>query len=146
MELVSVTGINEVLGNMKNAPNLYGRSIARGLKQGGKFLLRESKKIVPVDTGNLKASGFVRSEGSGIHTDVTVGYTANYAVYVHEDMEKAHGADYNIKHLLLHKRGKKKGQIVVQRGENQQAKFLERPALEQRDQILGIIFQEAKNV
>jgi hypothetical protein len=37
-----------------------GRTLVQGLLLGGLFLQRESQKIVPVDTGNLKASAFTR--------------------------------------------------------------------------------------
>jgi hypothetical protein len=146
MELVTLTGLGQVLSNAKGASDAIGRAVERGLKKSGKLLLRESQRLVPVDTGNLKASGFVRSEGAGARTDVTVGYTANYAVYVHEDLEKAHGSEYNVKHLLLYKHGKKKGQMVVQRGPDQQAKFLEKPAHELRPVIIDLLVNEIKGV
>lgn len=37
-----------------------GRTLAQANRKAGQFLLRESKKLVPVDTGVLKASGYVR--------------------------------------------------------------------------------------
>ncbi len=37
-------------------------SIVDGLVVGGLFLQRESQKLVPVDTGNLKGSAFTRKE------------------------------------------------------------------------------------
>lgn len=37
-----------------------GRTVSQSLLMAGLRLLRESQKIVPVDTGHLKASGFVR--------------------------------------------------------------------------------------
>ncbi len=37
-------------------------SIVEGLVVGGLFLQRESQKLVPVDTGNLKGSAFTRKE------------------------------------------------------------------------------------
>jgi hypothetical protein len=68
---------------------------------------------------------------------VVVGYTAAYAVYVHENLEAAHGAAYNAKHAAEISAGKtkssktKKGwKGATSRGPNQQAKFLEQPARE----------------
>jgi hypothetical protein len=46
--------------------------------------------------------------------DVIVGYAASYALFVHENLDAAHGEEFNKKHG----RG---------RGPNQQAKFLETP-------------------
>lgn len=66
---------------------------------------------------------------------VVVGYTAAYAVYVHENLEVKHGSDYNAWHGEEISAGKtksgktKKGwKGKTSRGPNQQAKFLEQPA------------------
>lgn len=68
---------------------------------------------------------------------IVVGYTANYAVYVHEDTEAAHGEIYNTKYAAeiaqgYTKSGKRKRgwKGKTMRGPNQQAKFLERSARE----------------
>jgi len=61
-------------------------SISRILNNAGKQLLRTSQKMVPVDTGNLKGSGYVRKEGVGFFTEVEVGYTAVYGIRVHESV------------------------------------------------------------
>lgn len=55
-----------------------------GLGDAGDYLLEKSQAVVPVDTGALKESGFVESEGSGYGTVVTVGYAEEYAPLVHE--------------------------------------------------------------
>jgi hypothetical protein len=69
---------------------------------------------------------------------VVVGYTAAYALYVHEDLEKTHGAEYNEKHAEEIAAG------APDRGEQQQAKFLERPAREFAAEIGGIITRSCK--
>ena len=72
---------------------------------------------------------------------VVVGYTAAYAVHVHENLEAAHGAAYNAKYADEIAQGQtvnKKGRVVkkrgwkgrTSRGPGQQAKFLEQPARE----------------
>ena len=99
MRLCQVTGVNQVVSNLMVADEKIAMGVARGLKRGGRFLQRESQKIVPVQTGNLKNSAFTRNVGgSGFHTDILVGYTANYSVYVHENLEAAHGQAFNIKY------------------------------------------------
>ena len=143
--LRNITGLNKVLANMKKSEQLIGKRLRRGLIVAGLFLKRESQKIVPVDEGNLKNSAFVRPAGFGFHSSVIVGYTAEYAVYVHEDLEAAHGAAYNQKHAVAieKKYGKGKGgKPFKARGENQQAKFLEKPARENRELILAMIAKE----
>lgn len=116
-KLVKITGMNQVLNNLKKATNEMGKKAQRGLKKGGLFLQRESQKIVPVDLGLLNKS--VKTEnigGSGFDADIVVHYGAgaDYAVYVHEDMD------------AKHKAGKK-------------AKYLEGPAREKKQEIFKIV-------
>lgn len=117
--MVKVVGVDEVKQKLKEAGIKMGFKVRRGLIMAGLYLQRESQKVVPVDTGNLKNSAGTKPVGFGWHTDVIVYYTAAYAVYVHERTE------------LTHKKGK-------------MAKFLERPMRENRAKILAIIGGEAK--
>jgi len=109
-----IKGVKEI----QRAFNVRKKKTAKGLRIGlvraGLFLQRESQKIVPVDTGNLKGSAFTRQEGVGFDVAVLVGYTAAYAVYVHELVNNRH------------KPGK-------------QAKFLEQPLREKRLRMAEII-------
>jgi len=117
-EIGAITGIKEVLARMHEASEKMGRGCARGLKKAGLRLQRESQRLVPVDYGVLKASAFTRSEGEGFGTAVTVGYTAAYAVYVHENVEmKLKGEPRNPPH---------KGRYWDPQGRGQ-SKFLEEP-------------------
>ena len=125
-KMIKITGMKTVLRNAAKANSLIGAALARGLKRGGLFLQRESQRIVPVDTSNLKNSAFTRNIGGesfsgGNRPDIIVGYTAEYAAYVHEDLDAAH----------------KRGKV---------AKFLERPARQKRKEILSIVVEEAKKV
>lgn len=131
-----VSGLPSVLRNLRNANDRIGRGVQRGLVQGGRFLLRESHKIVPVDTGVLRASSDVRNVGgSGTKADIVVFYNTEYAVYVHEDLTKKHGQAYNEAYGA-------EGEKL--RGPDQQAKFLEKPAREKRQEILKIVVAEAR--
>lgn len=53
---------------------------------------------------------------------VVVGYTAKYALFVHEDLEATHGEAFNQKHAADIAAGREEA-----RGPNQQAKYLEMP-------------------
>lgn len=153
-------GVQDVLRNLRESNVLIGRGAERGLRKAGLFLLRESQKIVPVQTGNLRGSGFIRVFGSGTKTDVVVGYKALYAAYVHEDVEKAHGKAFNIKYADLiatraqrGRRRRKKGFMhrvesdpYFKRGEDQQAKFIETPARTNRDKMLNMVASEIKRL
>lgn len=117
------TGLKQVLLRMKREQSMQGVNVERGLKKAGLFLLAKSMKEVPVEHGVLKASGFVRHKGSGFSTKVYVGYTAAYAIYVHENMDATHGEAFNMKHSADIAAGR-----VKARGPGQKSKFLEDPA------------------
>lgn len=152
MNMVQVKGVSNILSKMKQANSTLAKGAEKGLKEGGKYLQRESQAIVPVHLGPLKASAFTRHFGSGWDTDVIVGYTAGYAVYVHENLDAAHGRDFNTKYAdRIASKGKtnKQGKTTWKakdywhpRGEEQQAKFLEKPAREKRLSIFKIIANE----
>jgi hypothetical protein len=80
-----------------------------------------------------------RVSEDGGKPSVIVGYTAEYALHVHENLEAAHGAAYNVKYAAYYKRGKRAGQLKIQRGPEQQAKFLERPAREMKRELAGMV-------
>lgn len=91
-----VRGIKESLLTL----NLYKRNIQKGLIEGHKdgmnYLLREIKKITPVDEGDLRKSGKIVAgdygfpgQGGFIKRGYIV-FTEYYAVYVHEDLTKYH--------------------------------------------------------
>ena len=119
--LVMVTGVPKVLARLKASTVTKAIGIGRGLKMAGLFLQRESQLIVPIDLGNLKGTARTDSKGFGFDTDVIVHYGAgaDYAVYVHEDLQ------------AKHKPGK-------------QAKYLERPVREKRGEMIKMIREEAK--
>lgn len=88
-----------------------------GLNAGVEHLLAKSNEKVPVDTGDLRASG---STHPALISDMTawVVYSAHYAVIVHE------GVGMNFSHV---------------KNPNAQAKFLEAAALQYRREIAEII-------
>lgn len=63
-------------------------ALERALFREGEEIMRKSKRITPVDTGNLRATGHVRlPERIGGTIVVRLGFggpAAPYAVYVHE--------------------------------------------------------------
>lgn len=142
-EIQNITAVKKAL---RAAVQQKVQRMTQGLTQAGLLLQRESMKIVPVDFGNLKATAFTRCEGAGTaNVIVYVGYTAAYAVFVHENVDALHGAAFNqvyaqeLSDMAAIKRRKSKGITTAQlwrtvlspfrhnRGPNQQAKFLESP-------------------
>jgi len=164
MEMIKITGMKGIISKLQKTKSKLNSSISRGLYKGGQYLQRESQKIVPVMTGNLRGTAFTRK----ISWDhVTVGYTASYAAFVHENLNAAHGKAFNVKHaaeiaragrMTTSKSGRQtfkptKGKLMgtaaggmFPRGENQQAKFLERPMREKRNEILKIVAAEASKI
>lgn len=135
-QIRQVIGMEEVLANLKKAKNVLAIRAAQGLKMAGLYLQAESQKLVPVDTGNLKASAFTRATGSGFKTDVNVGYTASYAPYVHE------AVGMKLKGLPRMGEGSK-GHYWDPQG-RAQAKFLEEPFRRLEPKLIAIVKRHAK--
>ncbi len=62
------------------------KNISNSVLLGGKYILVESSKIAPLDTGKLINSGYARkiSDRNNI-TTIKIGYTAKYSGYLHEN-------------------------------------------------------------
>lgn len=145
-EITRVEGLEAIKANLKAYSVRQGLAAERGLLKAGFYLQRKSQQIVPVEFGVLKASAFTRPvSGAGLGVVVGVGYTAEYAPFVHENPDAAHGAEYNKKHGLGVKRDeagrflKGSGAHSNARGPNQQYKFLEKPMREEKDKLFSII-------
>jgi hypothetical protein len=67
----------------KEIKNIEGRTKA-GLWQAALLVRHQSQELTPVDTGNLKGSAFTDSYDTPKGPGAVIGYTATYAVYVHE--------------------------------------------------------------
>lgn len=143
---VTVHGTAKASNDLRRRRAQFGRNIERGMLRGGTFLLDQSNRIIPVDQGNLRASGFIRHSGKGLKVIVRVGYTANYALYVHENLDFAHGEAFNRKYVKEIAAGAKQpwnGKTFHRRGPDQQAKFLEMPARRDRGRIVQIVREHA---
>lgn len=115
-KLCKVEGVPALLRSLEEVKRDYQKAIGAGLKEAGLFILLKSQELVPIEYGNLRGSGFVRSSGSGIKTEVRVGYTAEYAVWVHELVESLHGAAYNAAYIVVKKGTGKSGKIRGAKG------------------------------
>lgn len=131
-----VTGFDEVMANLnKEIAGIEGRAMD-GLFDAGLQIQRAAQQDLrgSVVTGNLRASAYTRRTGEFVRLDdsnldrsqsapdpsgqigngVEIGFTANYAVYVHENME------------------------------GRSPKFLQRPIERNQQQIIEIIKRRAK--
>jgi len=157
--LTPVINTKDIIAKIGTIKKKMEAGLERGLIEGGKLIHNESKRFVPVLTGALRGSARVSKTGSGFTTDVVVSYgseneektgvdnkKAIYAVYVHQDMEKAHGARFNRKwaYEIANAHTPAQRKYYFNRKAEEQAKFLERPAREQKDAVLNIIAKEVK--
>ncbi len=132
--VTALNGVSQVVANMRAKQEAIGKKVEAGLKKAGLRLQAASQNLVPVNFGVLKASAFTRATGSGWNTKVTVGYTANYALYVHEAVE-----------MKLQGKPRPQGRGFFWDPQGQaQAKFLEAPSRSLRPEILQIIKDATK--
>lgn len=89
-------------------------ALDRGLLKAGLQLQADAQKLVPIDTGRLKASAKTQVENS----EVTVSFNTPYALVVHERLDVYHPVG--------------------------QAKYLEEPARKNRKKYMNTIKREIK--
>lgn len=82
--IASIEGLEAVITNMHRYKNQTASGVERGIRKACTRLLNESNEHVPVETGILKASGYIRITGKGFNAQGAVGYSAPYAAAVHE--------------------------------------------------------------
>lgn len=120
VKMLEVKGVKQTIDKMRNHRPGFYRKVTVGLKRVALFLQRESQKLVPIDTGALRNSAFVRAIREGTpFVLVEVGYSMYYAIYVHEDLD------------ARHKPGK-------------QAKYLEQPLREKRGEMQVILVEAVR--
>lgn len=109
----------------------------KGVERAGTQLLRNANYYVPVDTGDLRKSGHKTMTGRGLKASVSVTYETDYALIVHEDLEAAHGQEFNIKHAHEIAAGR-----THARRPQERAKWLTTALTEDRARYLFIIERE----
>lgn len=129
-----LSGVKDVIRNLRLRRQTMGASVERGIKLAALLLQRESQQKVPVNFGVLKNSAFTRITGSGFGTEAVVGYTASYALYVHEAVGMV---------LKGQPRAGGRGRYWDPQG-RAQAKFLEEPARTLGPEMRRIIQEAAK--
>jgi hypothetical protein len=141
---VKVEGLSKLVAQLKEHERSLARGTSKGIKNAGKFALQKSQEIVPTDDGDLEKSGSAQVTGKGFETVSAVGYSEEYAVEVHEDLEVTHGQEYNLLHASDITQQRKyfyKGRFKAYhlRRPHEQAKFLEDAVRQNLDEIEGII-------
>lgn len=89
-----ISGIEEMYKKLSKLEGFSPNAFGQAMYQEAQVEMTESKKRVPVDTGTLRASGFVEDpKRQWRNISVTMGYggaAEAYALIVHEDLEAAH--------------------------------------------------------
>lgn len=126
---MTVRGFNQVVKNLNSEiGKIKGRAFA-GLVEAGLKIESAAKKRVPVDKGFLRGSGYTKPDRQS--ESVEVGFSAAYALFVHENMEQK---------LKGQPRKDGKGHYW----EVGQPKFLESAISENRDRIIQIVKHHAR--
>jgi hypothetical protein len=100
---MTLTGDDRLIEIFAKAGRGAGAALVQATMQSAYDIFEDSQMVVPVDTGALRASGQVRPpEVSGTNVEVVIGYggpAADYAIYVHEDLEANHAPGTSAKFL-----------------------------------------------
>lgn len=102
---VTVEGLDDALLGLNHAISGIQNRTVGGLLAAGLIIQRESQRLVPIKTGNLRASAYTRKSPNNPKV-VEVGYGAAYALYVHENLEAHHtvGEAKFLEHAVENKR------------------------------------------
>jgi hypothetical protein len=128
---MALKGLDKVMANLnREITKIEGRTIA-GLLEGGLIIEAEAKKRVPVEHGQLRASGFTRKAQNNPRA-VHIGFSAAYAVFVHENTE-----------MVLKGKPRPSGKGVYW-GPAGESRFLANAATAKRREVLEAVARRAK--
>jgi hypothetical protein len=87
---VTTEGIPQAQIALKRLSKGMRKAGARGVHRYVKFLLKETRKVTPKDTGDLRRSGKAIVNTKGEIITGSISFYIYYAIYVHEDLTKRH--------------------------------------------------------
>ena len=125
-----VSGSKEIAEAMRKFAAAEVQSVRKGVQKASLFLKGEAVQLAPIHYGPLRGSAFYSTDIFKGRVRGRVGFTAEYAPYVHEAPMKLDGQSRP-----------KNGGTYWQGGEN---KFLQKAAGRNSKQIIDIIAKEAK--
>ena len=100
---VKVTGAKEVRKGLKSLEKAHPRAFAAALYKEGFALAEMADVLIPVDTGRLRATLYVKppveAGVAGFRPSVEVGVGTDYAVIVHEQIESKHAGETQAKYI-----------------------------------------------
>jgi hypothetical protein len=126
-----VTGLDDVMKNLRReVGKVKGRTVA-GLLAGGLIIQATAQKKAPRVTGNLAGSAYTRKSPENDKI-VEVGFGAAYALFVHENMEQ------------VLKGQPRKHPAKGTYWDNGEPKFLENAAREETGRVVRIVASYAE--
>jgi hypothetical protein len=88
---IRIEGIPDAVAGLRAEGVRKPAQFKRGLTKAALLVQREAQKRTPVDTGMLRNSAYTRHIDTGRgRFDVVVGFTAAYAIFVHENLNAHH--------------------------------------------------------
>lgn len=86
-----IKGFEEVMKNLNAEIAKIKGVTMNGLIQSSILIRRDMEftpPLIPIDLGNLRASWFTTTMKSSQGPGIVIGFSANYAVYLHEDLTR----------------------------------------------------------
>lgn len=96
-----VLGVKQTKAGLAKAGPRSQADLGRSLRKSGEIIRSKSLRLVPVDTGRLAGTAFVRGPRGLSRPEVRVGYGTNYAVFVHERLDVRHKSPRKAKFLEI---------------------------------------------
>lgn len=107
-----VTGFKQIMAAAKRAGERHEKALANAVYKESLEIMRQSKEIVPVDTGELSRSAHVdRPRKGAFGWFVRIGYGKRYAFKQHEDLSIRHKKGQTAKYLEYPLNAARKGWI-----------------------------------
>jgi hypothetical protein len=96
----TITDTKDIVRDMKRMQMIYIQNIGDVLWEESQLVMNMSLDQCPVEFGKLRASGRVdEPEYSYNKTSIRMGYSTEYAIYVHENLQARHLAPTKAKFL-----------------------------------------------
>lgn len=108
---------NKISQMINETPEL----VKQALWDESNIIFNKSQELCPIDTGRLRNSGRVTVQDEDYGMSASITYSTDYAIYVHEDLTKAHKFPT-------------------------QAKFLEEPARERSPELMNNISKRVERM
>lgn len=136
---VKVKGVQQVSRNINRAiDNIQDRKIVRAIQTALLIIGAESASMVPIDSSTLLNSQFREIVARGVRITGRIGYSANYAVFVHE----AAGIHLGKRTLRPVEKGQPKGSRGYIWDKTGEPKYLEKASDRTRTQVNAAIHKE----